>query len=227
MQKLVLTTLAELAEPPARLQNSTDVEIRRMALETLLRILESNGHALVTGWNRIFHILRTACPPANLYLPPIPSPSIAGRYSLDTISEREGLAPSTPIRASGSNGGYFLPVAGGPSGDASARAVKGAALVRTSFPSLQLICTDFLEALTVDELRDCIGTLADFGKQGDDVNVALTVRSTYGDSDCDEHVADCEICRPADSSGTSPTTCRRNSATATASRRMPNFGCSF
>jgi hypothetical protein len=227
VQKLVLTTLAELAEPPARLQNSTDVEIRRMALETLLRILESNGHALVTGWNRIFHILRTACPPANLYLPPIPSPSIAGRYSLDTISEREGLAPSTPIRASGSNGGYFLPVAGGPSGDASARAVKGAALVRTSFPSLQLICTDFLEALTVDELRDCIGTLADFGKQGDDVNVALTVRSTYGDSDCDEHVADCEICRPADSSGTSPTTCRRNSATATASRRMPNFGCSF
>lgn len=180
VQKLVFTTLAELAEPPARLQSSTDVEIRRMALETLLRILESNGHALVTGWDRIFHILRTACPPANLYLPPIPSPSIAGRYSLDTISEREGLTPSTPIRASGSNGGYFLPVVGRPSGDASARAVKGAALVRTSFPSLQLICTDFLEALTVDELRDCIGTLAAFGKQGDDVNVALTVRPTYG-----------------------------------------------
>ena len=181
VQKLVFATLAELAEPPARLQSSTDVEIRRMALETLLRILESNGHALVTGWDRIFHILRTACPPANLYLPPIPSPSIAGRYSLDAISEREGLAPSTPIRASGSNGGYFLPVAGRPSGDASARAVKGAALVRTSFPSLQLICTDFLDALTVDELRDCIGTLADFGKQGDDVNVALTVRSSHPD----------------------------------------------
>ncbi|GAA5982776.1 hypothetical protein JCM10908_006780 [Rhodotorula pacifica] len=174
VQTLVFAALAELAEPPVRLQTSTDVEIRRMALETLLRILEVNGHALVTGWDRIFHMLRTACPPANLQLPTLPSPSIAGRYSLDTISERDGLGPSTPIKPAGSNGGYFAPVGGRSAGDASARAVRGAALVRTSFPSLQLICTDFLDALSVDELRDCIGTLADFGQQGDDVNVALT-----------------------------------------------------
>ncbi|GAA5871435.1 hypothetical protein JCM3774_005599 [Rhodotorula dairenensis] len=177
VQNLVFDALAALAEPPARLQTSTDVEVRRLALKTLLQILEFNGHELVTGWKQIFHSLRSACPPANLYLPPIPSPSNTGQHSLDAISERDALASGTPIPVSGShsNGGYFLAGGGGhSSGDASARAVKGAALVRTSFPSLQLICTDFLEVLTVDQLRDCIGTLADFGKQGDDVNVALT-----------------------------------------------------
>lgn len=175
VQQLVFSALAELAEPPRRLQTATDLEIRRMALETLLRILETSGHALVTGWDRIFHILRTACPSGHSFLPPIPSPSIAGRFSLDTISERESLAPTTPVRASSSTGGYFMQPPTQASAETSARVLKGAALVRTSFPSLQLICTDFLDALAIDELRDCVATLADFGAQGEDVNVALTV----------------------------------------------------
>lgn len=157
IQTQVLVALAEQAEPAMRPQSSTDIEIRRLALDTLFKILESNGHSFVAGWERIFHVLRTACPPALAYAH---SPAVDSRRSLDTIDEHND---QIAVKQAGS---YF-------GGEGVARTPI---LVRTSFPSLQLICTDFLGALTIDELRDCIGTLADFGKQADDVNVALTVR---------------------------------------------------
>jgi len=195
VQTQVLVALAAQAEPGPRLQTSTDVDIRRMALETLLKILESNGHAFVTGWDRIFHVLRTACPSALVWAaPPSPVPSAGGgaaasRRSLDTISEYDGLGHGgmmTPLRADGA--GYFArdSISGGGGGGttsaASAKGAKTGVLVRTSFPSLQLICTDFLDPLNDDEIRDCIGTLAEFGKQGEDVNVALTVRPSLSPS---------------------------------------------
>ncbi|GAA6056217.1 hypothetical protein JCM3770_002092 [Rhodotorula araucariae] len=176
VQAQVLSALAAQAEPAPRLQSAVDVDIRRRALETLLRILESNGHALVTGWGTIFHVLRTACPtPSSTAgawpVPPSPIPSSA-RRSLDTISEYDGMGPMTPLRTGGvgdGGGGYFSARDAG-----AARGAKTGVLVRTSFPSLQLICTDFLDPLSAGEIRDCIGTLAEFGKQGEDVNVALT-----------------------------------------------------
>lgn len=157
IQTQVLVALAEQAEPAMRPQSSTDIEIRRLALDTLFKILESNGHSFIAGWERIFHVLRTACPPPLAYAhSPVPD----SRRSLDTIDKDNGqLAVKSAGMYFGAEGVARTPV-----------------LVRTSFPSLQLICTDFLGALTIDELRDCIGTLADFGKQADDVNVALTVR---------------------------------------------------
>ncbi|KAH9810864.1 hypothetical protein DFH28DRAFT_1224390 [Melampsora americana] len=51
---------------------------------------------------------------------------------------------------------------------------KTSALIRASFPSLQLICTDFLTALELEELRQCISVLAEFGRQTEDINIALT-----------------------------------------------------
>ncbi|GAA5873054.1 hypothetical protein JCM1840_007309 [Sporobolomyces johnsonii] len=168
VQTQVLTVLASQAEPAPRLQTSTDVEIRRMALESLLKILETNGHAFVAGWDRIFHVLRTACPTSHCIAPPSPAPPLTAdlsRRSLDTITESDRVEPVTPLRSSaGAGGSYF----------ASERSAKTSVLVRTSFPSLQLICSDFLGGLTVDDLRDCIGTLAEFGKQIEEVNVALT-----------------------------------------------------
>lgn len=151
IQTQVLVALAEQAEPAIRIQTSTDVEIRRMALETLFKILENSGHSFIAGWDRIFPVLRTACPSHLAILPSTPT------GELDTIDEED----------SNNRSGFFLN---------TERQAKTPILVRTSFPSLQLICTDFLGALTIDEVRECIGTLADFGKQADDVNVALTVR---------------------------------------------------
>ncbi|BEJ02954.1 hypothetical protein CcaverHIS641_0101290 [Cutaneotrichosporon cavernicola] len=46
-------------------------------------------------------------------------------------------------------------------------------LVRIAFPSLQLICTDFLSSLDNDAMRLCISCLGHFGQQQDDVNITL------------------------------------------------------
>lgn len=167
IQTQVLVALAAQAEPALRPQTSTDIEIRRMAFDTLIKILESNGHSFIAGWERIFHVLRTACPSALTYAPPSPGEDSPHGVALDRIDEDDAgdlLRPGT----AGGTVSYF---------GSSDKSAKTPILVRTSFPSLQLICTDFLGALTIDELRDCIGTLAEFGKQADDVNVALTVRA--------------------------------------------------
>ncbi|GAA6023836.1 hypothetical protein JCM11491_006311 [Sporobolomyces phaffii] len=154
-QTRILEALAAQAEPQPhphphlqqqRVETGTDVELRRTALESLRKILETHGHAFGAGWDRIFHVLRTACPTATPHHDP-------SRRSLDTIVEGDKVEPPrTP----------------------PPRSAKTSILVRTSFPSLQLICSDFLGALGVPDLRDCIGTLAEFGRQADDVNVALT-----------------------------------------------------
>ncbi|GAA6033445.1 hypothetical protein JCM8097_001397 [Rhodosporidiobolus ruineniae] len=175
VQTQVLAALAAQAQPAPRLQTATDVDIRRLALECLLKILESNGHAFVAGWDRIFHILRTACPSSHYIAPPSPVPSSSARRSIDTITEHDAVGPMTPMRSSVGPGGYFASGGAGGEGPGAARSsAKTAVLVRTSFPSLQLICTDFLDALDGGEIRHCIETLAEFGKQVEDVNVALT-----------------------------------------------------
>ncbi|CAK9786560.1 hypothetical protein CC85DRAFT_283171 [Cutaneotrichosporon oleaginosum] len=46
-------------------------------------------------------------------------------------------------------------------------------LVRIAFPSLQLICTDFLSSLDNAAMRQCISCLGCFGQQQDDVNITL------------------------------------------------------
>ncbi|KAL8279821.1 hypothetical protein RQP46_007671 [Phenoliferia psychrophenolica] len=164
IQTQVLVALAAQAEPAVRGQISTDIEIRRMSFETLIKILESNGHSFIAGWERIFHVLRTACPSPTTLPPPSPAVVTADspQHTLNTIEEDE--AKSLSLRSAGPTSSYF----------GAERTARTPILVRTSFPSLQLICTDFLGVLTIDELRDCIATLAEFGKQTDDVNVALT-----------------------------------------------------
>ncbi|WOO78809.1 Protein MON2 [Vanrija pseudolonga] len=46
-------------------------------------------------------------------------------------------------------------------------------LVRIAFPSLTLICTDFLSSLDATAMRQCIACLGFFGKQQEDVNITL------------------------------------------------------
>ncbi|KAH8929287.1 hypothetical protein BT69DRAFT_1345966 [Atractiella rhizophila] len=162
IQTQILQAIHDQAEPPHLSQTSTDFEIRRMALETMFNILETNGESFIAGWEKIFNILSMACPPPSAHSfrqhrekekqVDIPendeAPPIRGR-TLSTVS----LSSTTASGTSSS---------------------KSSVLVRTSFPSLQLICTEFLGVLTVSELKLCVSTLSDFGKQGDDVNVALT-----------------------------------------------------
>lgn len=134
VQEQVLKALARQVEPSGGTQTSTDVEIRQAGLETLYKILESQGHALVCGWSIIFRILQTACPDV--------------KHTLHT----HALAETS-----------------------SATAAKMSQLVRIAFPSLQLICSDFLSALSAEECGLSVETLTAFGRQKADVNVALTV----------------------------------------------------
>lgn len=132
-QEHVFSALMQQAEPQDRSSFSTDVEIRQAALDTLYRLLESHGHALLCGWKTIFCILQTACPAAK------------------------------------------IPIHAGAAETSAATATKMSQLVRVAFPSLQLICSDFLAALSLEESGMCVTTLAAFGRQVEDVNVALTV----------------------------------------------------
>ncbi|KAK4051549.1 Endocytosis and vacuole integrity protein [Microbotryomycetes sp. JL201] len=160
LQSRVLSALVDQSEPSLRLQSSTDIEIRRTALDTLFKVLETEGHSFTTGWDKIFHILRTACPPLSTSLQPV-TPRESSHTNLDTITEDDSRQDST------ANASILA-------AQADQKSIKSVVLVRTSFPSLQLICTDFLSALTADDLKDCIGTLSEFGRQQEDVNVALT-----------------------------------------------------
>lgn len=57
-------------------------------------------------------------------------------------------------------------------------------LVRLSFPSIQLICSDFMSILSVDVLAKCIETVSYFGSQKDDLNISLSsVRLLWSMSD--------------------------------------------
>jgi hypothetical protein len=47
-------------------------------------------------------------------------------------------------------------------------------LVRIAFPSLNLICTDFLSSLDHDAVRQCMSCLGYFGRQKEDVNITLS-----------------------------------------------------
>ena len=56
---------------------------------------------------------------------------------------------------------------------ASAQKVQ-LALVKAAFACLQLVCSDFLSSLDLDQIQKCCSCLNDFGSQELDVNVALT-----------------------------------------------------
>jgi hypothetical protein len=145
IQSQVLEALASQAEfdlSTLQSQTSTDIGIRRGALETLFKILEVNGHSFVCGWELVFGLLRSACP----------------SYPDRALSD--SAAASVALQAT------------------QVSSTRTPVLIRASFPSLQLICTDFLGSLKADELRLCVSTLADYGKQPEDVNVALTVSLT-------------------------------------------------
>ncbi len=122
------------------------VEIRRVALESLHTILQSAGHSLVTGWETIFEMLGGTCEP--------PTPS-QGTNSPGQAKSPKGLSIDTTRS-----------VHAAPSSKAAS------VLVRIAFQSLTLVC-ESLESLRPEQLRLCIKTLGQFGRQ-QDTNIALT-----------------------------------------------------
>ncbi|KAL7417221.1 hypothetical protein BDY24DRAFT_377122 [Mrakia frigida] len=157
-QHLVLSSLARQVEP---LSSSTyfqqiDVDIRKLGLEALYQILQSAGHEMATGWERVFACLSSVCRKAG---------------ETGTLAEGSGGEVGLGVSAGGNvrvrpsasaQGG----LGGGSRGNAS--------LVRTAFQSITLIITDFLLSLSIPDLKSCITALADFSRQTDEVNISLS-----------------------------------------------------
>ncbi|KAG0043279.1 hypothetical protein BGZ83_011637 [Gryganskiella cystojenkinii] len=119
------------------------IEIQRMGLETLNKLLQTSGQSLSYGWGIIFEMIQSSIgTPASKTVPessPEPTES----------SEEDSSAQSVVTQ-------------------------KSTGLVRIAFPCLQLICTDFLSLLNAKNMQLCIDTLAAFGHQTEDLNIALT-----------------------------------------------------
>jgi len=150
VQTQIIEVLRRQAAPDLATQTSTDLEVRKLGFETLFKILENNGHSFIAGWKLILDVLRTAC-----------------KACANEAHSDPGATPKPHLNYDSGTKGKGTSKSGN-------KPSKLSILVRNSFPSLQLICTDFLTALTLEELRQCISVLAEFAQQTDDINIALT-----------------------------------------------------
>ncbi|KAG1830966.1 hypothetical protein DFJ58DRAFT_918292 [Suillus subalutaceus] len=131
---------------------STNIELRRMGLETLYQILQASGHTLVVRWGSIFEMLGSICKPAPLSR----SQSVD---STSTLSLQE-----TPRQKP-------LPL-----GYVDDR--EYTTLVKIAFQSLKLIC-DSVSVLSPEDLRLCITTLGQFGRQADTTIALATAENLF------------------------------------------------
>ncbi|KAI6043590.1 hypothetical protein EDC04DRAFT_668532 [Pisolithus marmoratus] len=149
VQRRVLDVLAkQIIPPPADgiYNTSTNLELRRMGLETLHLILQASGHTLVVGWETIFEMLGSVCKPAMLSR----ADSID---SISTISIQDTSRPKPPPLGYNNERGHTT-------------------LVKIAFQSMKLVC-DSVSTLSPEHLRLCIATLGHFGRQAE-TNIALT-----------------------------------------------------
>lgn len=147
-QRRVLDVLSKQIVPASDVGaagTSTNVELRRMGLEALHQILQASGHTLVGGWGTIFEMLGSVCKP----------PVVMRTVSSDSVStlSLQDHRPKPPPLGYNNERGYT-------------------ALVKIAFQSLKLVC-DSVSSLSPEDLRLCISTLGQFGRQAD-TNIALT-----------------------------------------------------
>ncbi|KIL71464.1 hypothetical protein M378DRAFT_65148 [Amanita muscaria Koide BX008] len=146
-QQVVTETTISAATP------STNIELRRMGLETLHQILQSSGHTLLVGWETIFHMLESVCKPA------------APRRTTSSDSVSVPPSPIARLKPLPGSLGLGLPTEKGYT-----------ALVKIAFLSLTVVC-DSVTSLSPEHLRLCISTLGQFGRQAD-TNIALTAAAS-------------------------------------------------
>lgn len=147
VQRRVLDVLfKQIVSAPEVPATSTNIELRRMGLETLHQILQASGHTFIVGWGSIFEMLGSVCKPATLSR----SHSVD---SVSTLSLQETNRPKSLGLGYVNDRGYT-------------------ALVKIAFQSLKLVC-DSVSVLSPTDLRLCIKTLGQFGRQAD-TNIALT-----------------------------------------------------
>ncbi|KAG9017683.1 hypothetical protein FRB90_000273 [Tulasnella sp. 427] len=158
VQGRVINVLSQQVLLEGHISNlSVVIDIKKLGLETLHKILQSSGHSLVVGWEAIFDMLGSVCQPL------VPKASPLGSPSTPTVINPK--ARLTPLSVTTS-----IPK-------------SAVILVRIAFQSLTLVC-ESLDSLTPEQLRLCIRTLGQFGRQ-QETNIALTAAESllWGVSD--------------------------------------------
>ncbi|CAG8467852.1 8909_t:CDS:10 [Cetraspora pellucida] len=149
IQMQLLTSLSHLVNDPERASRGYSkgfyVEVQKMGLETLNKLLQTSGHSFAFGWGMIFDMIKSVC-----------TINVSGE-----IGDNEGDTVSVES----------VSIIDGSFGVSNS---KSSGLVRVAFPSLQLICTDFLSLLSPECLKQCINTLGAYGLQMDDLNISLS-----------------------------------------------------
>ncbi|KAG0231976.1 hypothetical protein BGW41_001994 [Actinomortierella wolfii] len=141
------------------------VDIQRMGLETLNKLLQTSGQSLAYGWVIVFEMIQSSIHPSSR-----PSTSMAAIASSPPTSAKDDVesTPGDSRRESTTDERPAIPKS------PSTGMGKPSGLVRVAFPCLQLICTDFLSLLNPHNLQLCIDTLGAFGHQREDLNISLT-----------------------------------------------------
>lgn len=148
LSELLLASLRTTSQP--RVQHQVfDVLVRQVDVYPVSSTVATDYDVRSSGYQTLNQILESSGHSLE-----VGWPTIFGM--LNNVCKRPG---------SNNNGGRNTPPAAAHRGDAN--------LVRIAFPSLQLICSDFLSSLDKDAMRQCISCLGCFGQQQDDVNITL------------------------------------------------------
>lgn len=125
------------------------LEVQKSALETLNRILQAGGQNLSREWNTIFEIIERVVYAAK-------QRKLKGLDATQSEMNIQDNVTNVSSPATVNSKGKMV------------------ALVRLAFPSLQLICSGFLQLLNPLVLFICIEGLGLFGSQTEDLNISLT-----------------------------------------------------
>ncbi|KAJ3034915.1 hypothetical protein HDV00_004525, partial [Rhizophlyctis rosea] len=129
-------------------RGQSTVDVQKAGLETLNKVLQTSGQNLSASWYLIFDAIR----------------SVTDRKR--TALKALDVKPGDVLLGEGEGAGT--------STEAAPTSAKIGLLTRIAFPSLQLICTDFLTLLPPTVLHTCIEAIGSFGAQSDDLNISLT-----------------------------------------------------
>ncbi|RHZ78300.1 hypothetical protein Glove_166g199 [Diversispora epigaea] len=148
IQMQLLVSLNQLINNPNMIAQNLSkgfyVNVQKRGLETLNKLLQTSGHSFIYGWGMIFDMIKNVC---------VANSSGESKEEGDSVGI-DNTFDASSFGVSNNN--------------------KTSGLVRVAFPSLQLICTDFLSLLSPECLKQCINTLGAFGLQIDDLNISLT-----------------------------------------------------
>ncbi|KAJ3325884.1 hypothetical protein HDV06_002269 [Boothiomyces sp. JEL0866] len=125
-------------------------DVRKSGLDIVNKLLQNSGQNFKAGWNFIFDLIymavKSSCPP---------------KKKENTLK---------PILESGSPVG----ITESPATLDGSFPLKNNSLIRVGFPSIQLICTDFLSLLSPLGLSKLIDTVSVFGSIAEELNISLT-----------------------------------------------------